>query len=183
MSGRHTLLRALDAYACPQQEDVRRRVRDLIANEARCFENDCWRGHITGSAWIISPDRRQCLLILHKKLGKWLQPGGHSDGSPDTWRVALREAEEETGLTPTLASEAIFDLDIHEIPARGADPAHLHFDVRFVMWADASRPPSASDESNAIGWVPLAEVSRYTSEESVLRMVRKTMNLSLNAQK
>lgn len=177
MRTRETLLGALEAY--PYQEEdaaVRASMRELIVSEPRCFDNDCWRGHITGSAWVLSRDARQCVLILHRKLGKWLQPGGHSDGSEDTWGVALREAEEETGLTPTLASDGIFDLDIHEIPARGGDPAHLHFDVRFVMWAAASKEPRASSESNAIAWVPLEAVSCYTNEESVLRMVRKTTN-------
>ena len=177
MSGRQALISALDAYPYFEERTVRNRVRSLVADEPRCFENDCWRGHVTGSAWVLSPDKRQCLLILHRKLGKWLQPGGHSDGSQDTWGVALREAEEETGLHPDLFSREIFDLDVHEIPARGDDPAHLHFDVRFAMSADASRAPSASSESTAIAWVPLAAVSSYTQEESVLRMVRKTASL------
>jgi len=177
VSRRQALMRALDAYRYRQECAVRDRVRSLVADEPRCFENDCWQGHITGSAWILSSDRCECLLILHKKLGKWLQPGGHSDGSPDTWGVALREAEEETGMHPTLLSDEIFDLDVHEIPARGDDPAHLHFDVRFAMSVDAARAPVASSESNAIAWVPLAAISSYTREESVLRMVRKTANL------
>ena len=176
MRSRQELIRALDAYAHVEEGEVRNRVRDLVQNEPRCFENNCWRGHITGSAWVLSPDKRQCLLILHKKLGKWLQPGGHSDGDADTWGVALREAEEETGLNPALLSEDIFDLDVHEIPARGVSPAHFHFDVRFAMSADASQLPRVSHESNAIAWVPIEAVCDYTREESVLRMVRKTLN-------
>ena len=177
MRARQELLKALAAYPYREETEVRDRVRDLVRSEPRCFEKDCWRGHVTGSAWVLSLDARACLLILHRKLGKWLQPGGHSDGSADTWAVALREAEEETGLKVRLASDEIFDLDVHEIPARGTQPAHLHFDVRFAMWADGSSTPTASDESNAALWVPLEDVPRYTREESVLRMVRKTANL------
>jgi 8-oxo-dGTP pyrophosphatase MutT (NUDIX family) len=63
-----------------------------------CLLRSCAPGHLTGSAWIVSPDRRRTLLTLHRKLGKWLQLGGHADGDPDLLAVALREAREESGL-------------------------------------------------------------------------------------
>ncbi len=175
-AGAGALLELLDAYVRPEEAAVRDRIRAFVAGEPRCFENDCWAGHITGSAWVLSEDRTHTLLILHRKLARWLQPGGHSDGSPDTRSVALREAREETGIARiALESPAIFDLDIHEIPARGSHPAHLHLDVRFAMRADMREVPAPNDESQDLAWVKLTEVERYTSEESVLRMVRKTI--------
>ena len=173
-AGRQPLLEMLDAYDWQEEEVIRDRIRRYVASEPRCFENDCWTGHITGSAWVLSRDASHALLILHDKLGKWLQPGGHSDGDPDTRAVALREAREETGMTIELDAPGIFDIDIHEIPARGVQPAHLHLDVRFVVRADMSEPPVRNHETRDVRWVALADVERYTSEESVLRMVRKS---------
>ncbi len=175
---RQSLLEMLDAYGWSAESGVRDHIRRFVASESRCFENDCWAGHVTGSAWVLSKDASHTLLILHRKLGRWLQPGGHSDGNPNTRAVALREAREETGMTIELDSPAIFDLDIHEIPQRGAQPAHRHLDLRFVMCADASEAPVRNHETRDIRWVPLAEVQHYTSEESVLRMVRKSASRS-----
>lgn len=177
-AGREALLALLDGYAWKGESALRDRFREFVANEPRCFENNCWAGHITGSAWVLSRDSSETLLLLHTKLGKWLQPGGHSDGNSDTCAVAMREAWEETGVKVELASLQIFDLDVHQIPARGSDPEHLHFDVRFALWADRDQLPRASDESQAVRWTPLAEVAKYTKEESVLRMVRKTPRLA-----
>ena len=92
------------------------------------------------------------LLAHHRKLGRWLQPGGHSDGDPDTLAVALREAREESGLDVRALDDAIFDIDVHRIPARGREPAHLHFDVRFLVQAEHDRF-RVSDESHALAWV------------------------------
>ena len=93
-------------------------------------------GHITGSAWVVDIAGNRVLLADHAKLGRWLQPGGHSDGDPDTLAVALREAREESGLDVRALDDAIFDIDVHRIPARGDEPAHLHFDVRFLVQAE-----------------------------------------------
>ena len=164
----------LDAYDWPQEALIRDRIRQFVATEPRCFDNDCWAGHITGSAWVLSQDASHALLVLHDKLGKWLQPGGHSDGNPDTRAVALREAREETGMAVELHAPGIFDLDIHEIPAFGVQPAHLHLDVRFAVRADMTKTPVPNDESRDVAWVPLSDIEHYTSEESILRMVRKS---------
>lgn len=138
------------------------------------FERSLLIGHVTGSAWIVSADRQQTVLIHHRKLDRWLQPGGHADGDPDMAAVAQREADEETGLNSLrLLSPDIFDVDIHEIPARGDVPAHLHYDVRFLFGADPAEPFVHSSETNGIRWVRLTDVANYTTEESVLRMVRK----------
>ena len=171
---RSRLLAAIARYgdAYPEETDVGARFQAFVQAHERCFENDLWAGHITGSAWVVDPAGERTLLTHHKKLGRWLQLGGHSDGDHDTWRVAQREAEEESGLVVTLHDEAIFDLDVHAIPARKDDPEHWHFDVRFAFRALDTRY-SVSEESNDLAWVPVGEVAGYTDEWSVLRMAQK----------
>lgn len=135
----------------------------------------CGPGHLTGSAWIVSPDRRRTLLTHHHKLDKWLQLGGHADGDGDLLAVALREAREESGLTRLrVVRTDIFDVDRHWIPARKAEPAHHHHDLRFLLEADPDEPLVISSESKDLAWVDLDAVAALNSEESMARMVRKT---------
>jgi 8-oxo-dGTP pyrophosphatase MutT (NUDIX family) len=131
-------------------------------------------GHFTASAFVLSPDKRSLLLIFHSKLKRWLQPGGHIDPlDTDVLAAALREVQEETGLGQVVpCSPQIFDVDIHEIPARDPRPAHLHFDVRFLLQATTAEYQAGSD-AQAARWVPLHEVNALQSDESVLRAVRK----------
>jgi 8-oxo-dGTP pyrophosphatase MutT (NUDIX family) len=151
------------------------RLRAFVVAHPECFERSLAIGHVTGSAWVIDRAGEAALLTHHRKLGKWLQLGGHADGDPDVRAVALREAREESGLTAIEpASGAIYDVDVHDIPARGDEPAHVHYDVRFAFVADRGDVPVASAESFAVAWVPLAELERYAIDESVRRLARKT---------
>ena len=141
-----------------------------------CLLRTCLPGHLTGSAWILSPDRGRTLLTHHGKLGKWLQLGGHADGDPDLLAVALREAREESGLTRLRVVDGrLFDVDRHWIPARGEEPGHWHHDLRFVIEADPAEPLTLSDESRDLAWVDVASVPALNPEESMARMVRKTL--------
>ena len=151
------------------------RLRGFVEAHADCFERSLQIGHITGSAWVVDRQRAHALLTHHRKLNKWLQLGGHADGDPDILRVALREAREESSLDAIRPiSENIFDVDIHVIPARGVEPEHLHYDVRFLLEADRSAPLTVSEESRSLAWMPLDEIIRVNPEESMARMVAKT---------
>ena len=143
---------------------------------ADCLLRSCLPGHLTGSAWIVSPDRTQTLLTHHHKLDKWLQLGGHADGDGDLLAVALREAREESGLTRLRpVSAEIFDCDRHLIPARKTEPEHYHHDLRFMIEADPAEPLVISNESKDLAWVEVARVTALNPEESMARMVRKTL--------
>lgn len=147
----------------------------FITAHADCLWRTCREGHLTASAWIVDAARTRTLLTHHRKLDRWFQLGGHVDGDPDLAAAALREAHEESGLTRLkLLSPEIFDVDRHRIPARGNEPGHWHYDVRFLIEADAVELLSISDESNDLAWVKLEEVAGLNPSESLARMVRKT---------
>jgi 8-oxo-dGTP pyrophosphatase MutT (NUDIX family) len=146
----------------------------IAHDDAAAYRRDRLAGHFTGSAWVVSADGRRTLLLHHRKLDRWLQPGGHADGDIDLARVALREAEEETGLRDLVVEPAVFDLDRHAIPARGAEPEHWHYDVRFVVRAMGSEVFVVSEESNALAWREIVDVANDPhADESMRRMARK----------
>ena len=133
-----------------------------------------WWGHITGSAWIVNPGLDRVVLVHHAKLGKWLQPGGHSEGQSESLQVALREAREETSLPVEVLEPGIFDLDIHQIPEYWNTPAHFHYDVRFLLVVPDGVEPVVSDESHAVRWLTLDEAAALNPELSIARMIEKT---------
>ena len=147
--------------------------------QPNCCERTLLLGHFTGSCWLVSKDGKRVLLTHHKKLERWLQLGGHSDGDSDLAQVALREAEEESGLTDLIVELEIFDLERHVIPARGAEPEHYHHDVRFVVRATGNEEFIVSDESHALAWRVISElVDDAEAEESIRRMARKWLKRS-----
>jgi 8-oxo-dGTP pyrophosphatase MutT (NUDIX family) len=158
----------------PEESDVIERFAAFVSSEPNCFRRDCWSGHVTGSAWVVNEQGTHVLLTHHRKLDRWLQLGGHSDGDCDPLRVACREANEESGLVVEPLSDALFDIDIHLIPARRDDPAHHHFDARFALRAAVSAENfRVSDESHALRWVTVDELGEVTTEPSMLRMATK----------
>ena len=149
----------------------------FLDEETGYFLRNNYNGHFTGSAWIISPDKSYILMTHHKKLGKWIQLGGHADGESDLLKVALREATEESGIQQfKVLSEEIFDLDIHGIPQNNSELGHLHYDVRFLIEADPTgEAVIISDESHDVTWIPLADVVKLNPEVSIQRMIKKTI--------
>lgn len=179
---RKPLLEMLARYAerWPDEGATVERIRTLVEAHADCFERSCLPGHVTGSAWIVSHDGGSALLVHHRKLNRWLQPGGHADGEADVSAVAVREALEESGIAGLrLVDRAPFDIDVHVIPARPAkgglpgEPEHEHHDLRFLVVAPQHARPTVSDESHDVRWVDLDRLRDFTDEESVLRLARK----------
>jgi 8-oxo-dGTP pyrophosphatase MutT (NUDIX family) len=169
-------LAALDFYASRFGEEAASiaQFRSFMAECADAASRERLQGHLTGSAWLVGADGRHVLLTHHRKLGRWLQLGGHADGDPDLAGVALREAGEESGLGDLQVEQAIFDIDRHAIPARGDEPGHWHYDVRYVVRARGSEEFAVSDESHALAWCRIDELADDPSiGESVRRMARK----------
>lgn len=177
---REPVLRLLSAHAAQRldahEAEVTAATIAFVQAHKDCLLRTCAPGHLTGSAWIVSPDRSHTLLTHHFKLEKWLQLGGHADGDSDLLAVALREAREESGLTKLHAVvPEIFDLDRHWIPARKNEHGHYHYDLRFLIEADPQEPLQISGESKELSWVPIDAVATLNPEESMSRMVRKVL--------
>ncbi len=182
---RYYLLQMLDRYLeiYPSEQPVVARIAALVEGHADCFERTCRPGHITGAAWVVSDDQRRVVLVHHRKLGRWLQPGGHADGDGDVAGVAWKEATEETGLShltmiDTGGTLVPLDVDVHEIPPRyGEDgelieDAHEHHDIRF-LFVTSEQTLATSHESYEVRWFDMANVRQLTSEASVLRLLDK----------
>ncbi len=172
-----SLAAALTRYGLrwPQEAGAAGRFAEFLDSAPDVFERSHEIGHFTGSAWVASRDGLRVLLTHHRKLDRWLQPGGHADGDRDLARVALREAEEETGLRGLrIEGDEIFDIDRHRIPARKSDPEHWHYDVRYVVRAGEDEGFVVSEESHALAWRPVADlVEDVGTDASVRRMAAK----------
>jgi len=172
----------LERYALHRPDEKSRveRVQMLVESHPDCFDRRCLPGHVTASAWIVSHDLERCLLTHHRKLDRWLQLGGHADGDPDVVAVALRDAEEESGLSgfEVLSRDQTgrpepLDVDVHVIPARANEPEHEHHDIRFLLRAPAGQELVQSEESIDLGWFSWADLRRIADEQSLLRMAHK----------
>jgi 8-oxo-dGTP pyrophosphatase MutT (NUDIX family) len=187
---RKPLLELLARYALahPAERPCVSRIRALVEGHEDCFERSCLPGHVTASAWILSPDRERVLLTRHRKLGRWLQLGGHADGDANVLRVALREAREESGMTrfgvlcradasPPSAPPLPLDVDVHGIPARGDEPEHAHHDIRYLLLAAEGQRLAISAESIDLDWFDPAALGALEADESLLRLRRKAAAL------
>ena len=158
----------------PEETGTVERFIDFVSAHPDCFERSLQEGHVTGSAWMVDRSGTRVLLTHHKRMNKWVQLGGHTDGHHDVLDAALREAREESGIEGIKPlSGDIFDIDVHPIPARKDEPAHYHYDVRFTVTVTGSEEYTVSDESHDLAWVDVGRLSEYTAEESMLRMGRK----------
>jgi 8-oxo-dGTP pyrophosphatase MutT (NUDIX family) len=169
------LLNLLENYkTCSAQEETKQQIIHFVLNNQQCFARELTVGHITASSWLLNLQEDAALLMHHRKLGRWFQPGGHCDEESDVLAVALREAQEESGVNNIIPkSKEIFDLDIHLIPANNKEPAHYHYDIRFLLKINSNESIMLNNEANALLWVKKDGSNLPEIDNSVLRMFDK----------
>ncbi|HKQ48720.1 MAG TPA: NUDIX hydrolase [Phycisphaerae bacterium] len=163
-----------------RDEAQRGRIEAFVREHPGCFDSTFEPGHLTGSAWLLDSAGQRVLLTHHRKLDKWIQLGGHADGDPDLLAVALREAQEESGITDIRpVSEEIFDLDVHDYPATATEGEHEHFDIRFLLKVHGKDEYAVSDESHDLAWFTYEALAPMDLDEAVRRMAEKWRRLRI----
>jgi 8-oxo-dGTP pyrophosphatase MutT (NUDIX family) len=137
------------------------RTLDFLQATPSPFSRQTLGGHITASGVVVDEQQEQVLLIWHEKHQGWFQPGGHCEPEdPTTPLAALREVVEETEIPAEqfqLWSEAPFDIDVHPIPARGEEPAHWHYDIRYRFRCERA---ALRLEAGRAQWRPIIAVQQ-----------------------
>ena len=191
------LKNALERYTPLSAHEQQTKVRMLafLDTYADCFERTLAIGHFTASSWLLNKDETHALLMHHAKLGMWVQLGGHCDGNKDVLEVAIKEAQEESGIQNIVPlSQEIFDIDIHLIPAKQSqttqaafklgmkakgltqgfhDQEHYHYDVRFLLHVTGDKDIIKNRESKELRWISKDKKELPTESRSVVRMFDK----------
>lgn len=178
-SGRADLVHALRRHEPADAAEARDRERflEFVGRHPDPFDRRIVEGHLTGSAVVMSGDGQRVLLVRHRKLQRWLQPGGHAEpGEGSGEQVALREAREEAGLVGLelhpMAPRPL-DLDIHRFPARGADPEHDHLDLRYLFVAAGTQIVRQEDETDDVRWFGWNEAEDLDLDAGLRRALAK----------
>lgn len=175
-----TLVELLAAHHPADEKETAdlRDMREFAVSLSAPFSREQWPAHFTGSAVVVTPDGAKVCLVMHAKLKRWLQPGGHADvvDGGEMEKTALREAREETGCEVELHPSAPrpIDVDVHVIPARKTEPEHRHLDVRYLVVA---KNPDAlahdPNESHGAQWLSWDEALARADEAPTRRMLEK----------
>lgn len=156
----------------PESDLSRGKILEFLNHHNDALYRTCVEGHLTGSAMIVENSYERVLVMLHKKLGIWLQPGGHADGEGYLSNVAFREAFEETGIDNLALWPTAIDCDVHRIPEFGDEREHFHFDLTYLLLAPEEAVIKRNHESTDMRWVTLEELEVLTGEERLQRIAR-----------
>ncbi len=163
----------------PYEISCKEQIITFVNQHPDCFERTLRHGHITGSCWLLSKDLSKALIMHHAKLDIWVQPGGHCDGNPDVLAVAIKEAQEESGIEYIVPVQTdIFDLDIHMLPAHSKEAGCYHYDVRFLLKVASDNTTIQNEESKELRWIGKNRSELPTNEESVVRLFNKWIALT-----
>ena len=180
----NTTYQLLNRYNPTSEEEslYKQKMLELIDCCPDCFLRSCRVGHFTASAFLLNKEMTHVLLMHHTKLDKWMQLGGHCDGDSDVLNVAIKEAQEESGIINIRALKSdIFDIDIHLIPPTEKEASHYHFDIRFLLHAHLDDKFTKNHESKELKWIEKTSKNIPSESESVLRMFRKLNNINVDS--
>jgi 8-oxo-dGTP pyrophosphatase MutT (NUDIX family) len=155
-------------------EGLRKQILGFVDEHPDALVRSCAEGHLTGSAMVVDPASRKVLLLLHTKVQRWLQPGGHADGDAALPGVALREATEETGIVGLRVAVPAVDLDVHLFEAAG-EPSHLHLDARYLVVAPPGAKPQGNHESQGLRWISVDELHDVDADPGTHRLARAAL--------
>lgn len=161
----------------PEEREFKSAILEFIKEHPDCFERSLAEGHITASCWLLNNDHSKALMMHHAKLGRWFQLGGHCDGNSNTLAVAVKEAQEESGIDAIEpVSSDIFDIDIHLIPANPKEAAHYHYDIRYLLQVVGDQDVVRNRESKELRWIDKDRNNLPTDNHSIIRMFSKWIN-------
>jgi 8-oxo-dGTP pyrophosphatase MutT (NUDIX family) len=174
-----SLLRSYDPAEVGQRA-VREAMLAFLAARPDGMQRSCEPGHITASALVVDPTRDTMLLTLHRRIGAWLQLGGHCEPGDATVRdAALREAVEESGIAGLIIDPEPIDLDVHLVTCSLGIPTR-HLDIRFLVTAPAGAEARISDESLDLAWfrydappTPLGESVAELIDRATVRLAAR----------
>lgn len=160
---------------------VKKKMLAFLESYDNCFHRELEIGHFTASAFLLDSTKQKFLLLHHKKLHIWTQPGGHTDGNTNLLEVAIRETQEETGIEDiTPIFKDIFEIEIYKIPKFQKEEEHLHFDVKFLLKTTSNNNFSINHESNDINWFDLHDLStikHLSLSSSIIKMAKRARKL------
>lgn len=158
----------------PEEKVYQQKMLELLQACDDCFLRSCRVGHFTASAFLLNHKKTHALMLHHRKVGNWFQPGGHCDGDPDVLAVAIKEAQEESGIEEIRPlNPHVFDIDIHLFPTYKDEQAHYHYDVRFVLHAYGDDTLHQNHESKALEWIDVQATKIPNEDPSVKRLFTK----------
>lgn len=167
------------------KEDAQRRAQEIVldfaAEHQDALYRSCLAGHFTGSSWVVDHGGTYGLVLLHSKVNRWLQPGGHADGDACLASVALREATEETGIAGLEIWNEPIDIDVHLFINRSSsEPSHLHLDIRYLVKAPREATVRGNSESKELRWIKEADLrdGELSLDESTQRLAEHGFRLA-----
>lgn len=175
------LIKSIGKYLInyPEEAVTSVKILDFLLENTNPFSRELQAGHFTASAFLLNFDKTKFLLMNHSKLNMWLQLGGHCDGDTNCLRVAVKEAQEESGILKIEpVCNDIYDIDIHLIPSNYKEPAHYHYDIRFLLKTVDSDMFVKNSESKELKWIEFSsyEYKKMNLNYSLTRMIDKFVN-------
>ena len=172
---RHLIRRLIEEYIpFPGEEEAVASFHSVLGTPRPVERDQFVPGHFTASGFVVSPDLSSVLLIHHRRLDRWMQPGGHIDAADETpWAAARREIGEETGMFDLEdLSTGLFGLGHHPIPARHDEPPHRHFDLKFAFLA-VGHHLAPSSEVGDVTWGRFEEMEMFGVDAETMHEVQK----------